>query len=227
MPISKTARYEDRSILNWLKMADNGSIALPNFQRSYVWENQRIADYLMALFENRPTGIFLILETKNSGPQFVSRTLQGSATDDPTKAQELILDGQQRLTALWQALRGTAKRKFYIEVEDLKNRKMDVKEITPCLDNSSLGRKLRDPTIALNENFVPLDILYNKESGESADESSSDELGRIWDWCEKACHDRGRDTKRLENDCPGNFGTSYSTSEGSNTASFRPKPTRT
>ena len=139
MPISKTPRYEDRSILNWLKMADNGSIALPSFQRSYVWENQRIADYLMALFENRPTGIFLILETNNSGPQFVSRTLKGSAADtDPTKVQELVLDGQQRLTCLWNVLRGTAERKFYIEVEDLKKRNMEVKKITSYLDRSVL-----------------------------------------------------------------------------------------
>ena len=36
MPISKSARYEDRSIHDWVKMADNGSIALPSFQRSYV-----------------------------------------------------------------------------------------------------------------------------------------------------------------------------------------------
>ena len=35
-------------------MADSGAIALPNFQRSYVWPNQRIADYIAALFEDRP-----------------------------------------------------------------------------------------------------------------------------------------------------------------------------
>ena len=56
MPISKPARYEDRSILDWLKMADNGRIALPSFQRSYVWDNLRIENYLMAMFENKPTG---------------------------------------------------------------------------------------------------------------------------------------------------------------------------
>ena len=174
-------------------MVDNGSIALPSFQRSYVWGTQRIADYLKALFENRPTGIFLILETNNSEPQFVSRTLKGSSVDDDrTKIQELVLDGQQRLTSLWNALRGTAERKFYIEVEDLKKRNTEVKQITSYLGSSTRGRALCDPEMALNENLVPLDILCDEESG-------SDELGRIWDWCEKACNDRGRDTKRLEN----------------------------
>ena len=172
MPISKPARYEDRSIHDWLEMADNGRIALPSFQRSYLWEAQRIANYLMALFENRPTGIFLILETKNSEPQFVSRTLKGSAAGsaDPKAVQELLLDGQQRLTSLWNALKGTASRKFYIKVEDLTNRKMDVEAITSYLDNSALENRLCDPTMALNENFVPLDILCDDDVGVSEDE---------------------------------------------------------
>ena len=202
MPISKIARYDDRSILDWLKMADNGSIALPSFQRSFVWDNQRIADYLMALFENRPTGIFLILETSHSGPQFVSRTLKGSAAGavDPTKVQELVLDGQQRLTSLWNALRGTAPgRKFYIEVEDLKNRNMEVKQIISYLDSSATGHAVRNPEIAFHGNFVPLDILYDEEGGESANEDSADEPGKIWDWCENACQEGDGATRRIEN----------------------------
>ena len=199
MPISKPARYEDRSIHDWLKMADNGRIALPSFQRSYVWDNGRIIDYLMALFENKPTGIFLILETSARGPQFVSRTLKGDAVEaDPTKIKELVLDGQQRLTSLWNVLRGTASRRFYIEVEDLKKRNMEVKEITSYLDQAGEGRTLRDPTIAFNKNLVPLDILYGQEGDESAEEDSSDELGTIWNWCEKACQDSGGATRRIE-----------------------------
>ena len=104
MPIQRTTRYADRSVLDWLKMADNGSIALPSFQRSYIWDNQRIANYLSALFEDKPTGIFLVLETHNGKPHFVSRALKGSDAD-LTEVKELLLDGQQRLTSLWNALR--------------------------------------------------------------------------------------------------------------------------
>ena len=199
MPISKPARYEDRSILDWLEMADSGRIALPSFQRSYVWDNQRIANYLMALFENKPTGIFLILETSGRSPQFVSRTLKGNAVDvDPAKIEELVLDGQQRLTSLWTVLRGTASRRFYIEVEDLNKRKMEVKQITSYLDKAGQGRTLRDPTIAFNKNLVPLDILYEEEGGESAEEDGADEPGKIWNWCEKACQDGSGATRRIE-----------------------------
>ena len=178
MPISKSARYEDRSIHDWIIMADNGSIALPSFQRSYAWDNQRITDYLMALFENRPTGMFLILETNKGEPQFESRTLKGGDADQE-KVQELVLDGQQRLRSLWNALKGTASCKFYVEVEDFKNRNMEVKKIAFYPDNSVDGRALRDPETAFKKNFVPLDILHPVDN-------NMYEPGEICDWCENA-----------------------------------------
>ena len=92
----------------------------------------------------------------------MSRTLKGSATDaaDPTKVEELVLDGQQRLTSLWNALRGTsAGCKFYIEVENLKNRTMEIKQVIPYLDSSARGGAVCDPQIAFQKNLVPLDIL--------------------------------------------------------------------
>ena len=114
------------------------------------------------------------------------------------KIEELVLDGQQRLTSLWNVLRGTANRRFYIEVEDLNKRNMEVKQITSYLDEAGPGRTLRDPRIAFNKNFVPLDILYEEGGGESAEEDSSDEPGTIWDWCEKACQDGSGATRRIE-----------------------------
>ena len=198
MPIQRTARYADRSVLDWLKMADNGSIALPSFQRSYIWDNQRIANYLSALFEDKPTGIFLVLETHNGKPQFVSRALKGSDAD-LTEVKELLLDGQQRLTSLWNALRGTSDGcKFYIEVEDLTNRKMEVKQIIPYLDSSAMGKAVCCPPTAFQKNFVPLDILYDDEGGESVNEDSADEPGTIWNWCDHTCRKSNLATRRLE-----------------------------
>ena len=94
--------------------------------------------------------------------QFVSRMLKGNAVDaDQEKIEELVLDGQQRLTSLWNVLRGMASRKFYIEVEDLNKRNMEVKQITSYLDKAGPGRTLCDPTIAFNKNFVPVPSIYS------------------------------------------------------------------
>ena len=125
--------------------------------------------------------------------------LKGNAVDaDPAKIEELVLYGQQRLTSLWNVLRGRASRKFYIEVEDLNKRNMEVKQITSYLDKAGPGRTLCDPTIAFNKNFVPLGILYEEEGGESVEEDGADEPGKIWNWCEKACQDGGSATRRIE-----------------------------
>ena len=80
MSLKETASYEARNVRDWLLMADSGAIALPNFQRSYVWPNQRIADYIAALFEDRPTGIFLTLRVQDT-LSFASRTLKGVEAD--------------------------------------------------------------------------------------------------------------------------------------------------
>ncbi len=190
MPISRPARYERRKIRDWLIMAENGEIALPTFQRSYVWGNQRIADYLKALFENRPTGIFLILET-NGSPQFESRTLK-DLDGSGASVQELVLDGQQRLTSLRKALHGTPSSRFYIEVEDLIRLNMKIKRITWYSDKSGEGRSLLNPRTAYEKNHMPLDILWDDPDKEE----NAYKPGKIWQWCHDACGGNGASTAR-------------------------------
>ena len=129
MASEKPARYESRQIIDWLRMVDSGEVALPSFQRSYVWKNQRIADYLTALFQNRPTGTFIILSTDaENDPVFVSRAIDGTSADRD-RTRELILDGQQRLTALWRALTGQGSHRFFAVVKDITSRDMTVQNV--------------------------------------------------------------------------------------------------
>ena len=198
MPFTKPARYEVRKVREWLVMADTGAIALPNFQRSYVWPNQRIADYLVALFENRPTGIFLILQVQGE-LSFVSRTLKG-VNASPEKAQELVLDGQQRLTSLWSALKGEADCKFYVRVEHLKSRRMTVNTVDFYSANSASGKAMSDPKTAYKNNLVPIEILLDGSGIEgNSTGQDPDEPGMIWHWCEEACNDGDSATRMLEN----------------------------
>lgn len=198
MPLKKAAGYEARIVRDWLLMADSGAIALPNFQRSYVWPNQRIADYIVALFEDRPTGIFLALQVQGT-LSFASRTLKGVEAD-PSNAQELLLDGQQRLTSLWSALKGEAEYNFYVRVEDLKSRDMTVKEVEFKLATSVKGQELSDPKVAYKANLVPVGILldgFGIEANGSVQDP--DDPGKIWEWCETACSEGDGATRKLEN----------------------------
>ena len=173
------AKYENRSVTEWLEMADSGEVALPDFQRSWIWNAQKTAKYLKALFDNRPTGTFLILKSATE-PQFDSRRFN-SMTPTPGDALELVLDGQQRLTALWKALRRKSdwKYRFFVEVSDIQNRILEVQKIRYFSRATAEGDKLYSvPNEAFRKNLVPVDILYDEEDAEG--------FGDIWHWCNKA-----------------------------------------
>ena len=198
MSYTKPAKYEARNVRDSLHMTDTGTIVLPNFQRSYVWQNQRIADYLFALIENRPTGIFLTLPVQDE-LTFDSRTLKG-VTASIENAKELLLDGQQRITSLWRVLKGEATHKFFVRVEDLHRRKMEVKAVEFYSESSAKGRALNVPRTAYENNFIPIDILLDGYGivGESV-EIDPDEPGPIWQWCIESSSEGENDSRKLEN----------------------------
>ena len=182
----ESADYKSRKVQDWLVMVNDGIIVLPTYQRSYVWKRKRIADYLKALFDNRPTGTFLLLKSKGE-EKFKSRTLKG-ITADPSNAEEYLLDGQQRLTSLWHVIKGESDYIFYVEVDDLESRKMDVRKVRSYLKTSTNGKAIREPQIAYQKNLVPIAIL-SEDSGieDSGVDHDPDDPGRIWDWCRSAC----------------------------------------
>ncbi|MCY4583937.1 MAG: DUF262 domain-containing protein, partial [Chloroflexi bacterium] len=143
---SDPERYLHRNVDDWLKRASDGAIALPTFQRSYVWDNDRTAQYLRALFQDRPTGTFLVLKADSgSNLPFNARNLKGLDADTG-RTEELLLDGQQRLTSLWNALGGDRageerEHRFFVRVENLSNLRMAVKDVVFFSKSSKNGRE--------------------------------------------------------------------------------------
>ena len=93
------------SLQTLLKEICEGKIQLPDFQRGWVWDDDHIRDLLVSIARSFPVGAVMLLETGGE-VQFQTRPVEGlentKARDiDPEK---LILDGQQRLTTLTQAL---------------------------------------------------------------------------------------------------------------------------
>ncbi|WP_219903986.1 DUF262 domain-containing protein [Stenomitos frigidus] len=92
----------NRNIRDWYGKVQRGEIKLPRFQRFEAWDQHRIASLIQTVIQNLPLGITLILEV-GEAEQFISRYLK-TAPETPNKVYEHLLDGQQRLTALWRAL---------------------------------------------------------------------------------------------------------------------------
>ena len=92
-----------------LARADKGSLQLPDFQRGWVWDDERIRDLIASVSVAFPIGAVMLLETGGENVRFKPRPLAGTSDGlrDITP-ETLILDGQQRLTSLYQALMGCA-----------------------------------------------------------------------------------------------------------------------
>ncbi|MBT9447465.1 MAG: DUF262 domain-containing protein [Hyphomonadaceae bacterium] len=88
----------------WFTSIEQGQIKLPRFQRHEAWRPLQIS----GLFENilrspsLPVGVLLILEVGDK-ELFHSRPIVGAPSLSAKPSMQL-LDGQQRMTALWRAL---------------------------------------------------------------------------------------------------------------------------
>jgi hypothetical protein len=99
-----SVQARDRKIELWYNKIRYGEIKLPRFQRHEAWDKGRITSLLNTIIHDLPLGITLILEVDQE--QFISRYLKTAEFDTPPypKVAEHLLDGQQRLTAIWRAL---------------------------------------------------------------------------------------------------------------------------
>jgi hypothetical protein len=88
-----------------LKDVGSGRIRLPDFQRGWKWDVDRISGLLASVSLGYPVGVVMLLETGGSEVEFATRLVSGvEETQAGHEAERLILDGQQRLTSLYQSL---------------------------------------------------------------------------------------------------------------------------
>lgn len=86
-----------------LKKVAAGALQLPDFQRDWKWDDERIRALIATVTLNYPLGVAMTLQTGGQ-PQFKARTLSGAEAASAQTPELLLLDGQQRLTSLFQSL---------------------------------------------------------------------------------------------------------------------------
>lgn len=87
-----------------LQQVGSGFIQLPEFQRSWVWDDDRIRALIATVTLDYPLGVIMTLECGEQ-PLFKPRPLEGtSLAPGAVRPDQLLLDGQQRMTSLYQAL---------------------------------------------------------------------------------------------------------------------------
>ena len=89
---------------NILKEAGSGQLQLPDFQRGWVWDDAHIKSLIASVSRSFPMGAVMTLRTGGE-VRFQPRPIEGIVfSGPPPEPERLILDGQQRLTSLYQAL---------------------------------------------------------------------------------------------------------------------------
>ncbi|MGH3275956.1 MAG: GmrSD restriction endonuclease domain-containing protein [Streptosporangiaceae bacterium] len=98
----------DMPLGDLLDQARDGELQLPDFQRGWVWDDNHITSLLASVSLSYPIGAVMTLETGNADVKLKARPLEGVALPDGAEPRYLLLDGQQRATSLYLALRSGA-----------------------------------------------------------------------------------------------------------------------
>jgi hypothetical protein len=112
--------FEDtnpRALKELLGEIHNRTTALPDFQRDFVWEPGATQELIVSIANNYPAGS--ILRARDAKRLFSAREFEGAPSLGEAKHTFLVLDGQQRLTSLYQAFYGVGDHRYYLDLRKL------------------------------------------------------------------------------------------------------------
>lgn len=96
-------RSQTATIAQLVADIEQGTLALPDIQRPFVWKNTKVRDLLDSLFRGYPFGFIL---TWRSPVDVTTKAIGGSSTRTAIP-HALVIDGQQRLTSLYAVMTGS------------------------------------------------------------------------------------------------------------------------
>jgi len=158
-----------RNLYEILKDVNSGKIQLPDFQRGWVWDDDRIKGVIASVAKSFPIGAVMLLETGNENIRFKTKPVEGVLGLNGTKPEMLILDGQQRITSLYQAImtkrvvntrdsRGCEiKRWYYIDMVKALDTDSDLEEAIFSINENKI----------ITENNIGRDIILDLSTEEN------------------------------------------------------------
>ena len=170
------------TIERWMDEIKHGRIGLPRFQRKFVWKDDTISKLILAIIRKKPVGTLLLFKYDGKYKLFKPHSVVG-ADDcfDENHCDKVILDGQQRLTAIWCVLNNkplgeeVIKKEFFMEINK-KNEQNFIVSIK-CKKTNENNRELDEKKYFCDENLVPARFLSKELRYE------------IKPWFEKMCSD--------------------------------------
>lgn len=128
---TKIFKYNLKELVKFIESKD---VAIPEFQRGYVWKKAQVKKLFDSLINRYPIGSFILWETTK---KIDSRSLNG---EQNPKKKFLILDGQQRMVSLYYLCRqkkfieSNIKEKFH---QNCDNKEKDIIEFEKFFINKN------------------------------------------------------------------------------------------
>ncbi len=179
----------DTNLSQLLLEASIGKIQLPEFQRDWTWDDDRIRGILSSLSQGYPMGAIMRLQYGNPDIKFRYRTLEGVGEKNEIP-EYLILDGQQRLTSMYQAVydskavqtvtdkKASIKRFYYLDMKKCLDEDEDRIEAVLSIPQDKKLKENFDRDIKLDlsdrskeyeQQFFPLNLVFHSSE--------------LTDWC--------------------------------------------
>lgn len=152
--------FEDtnpRTLKNLLVEIHDRNTALPNFQRDFVWDPGATQELIVSIANNYPAGS--ILRVRDNRLVFAAREFEGAPRLNGARHTFLILDGQQRLTSLYQAFYGVGEHRYYLNLQKLIDGEDFEDAIFHVRANTRWAREREDFTLQAQELLLPLSVL--------------------------------------------------------------------
>lgn len=165
-----------------LNRVANGHIQLPDFQRGWVWNDDRIRSLLASISKGFPIGALMTLDAE-AEIEFKTLLLEGVPPSSARSPSEFLLDGQQRLTSAYQALLHTGpvvtrdsvrgrkiRRWYYIDMMRAMDESIDRDEAIESVPENRIRkgvfgrdvvRDLSRPTNEFEQHMMPTEVLLN------------------------------------------------------------------
>lgn len=160
----------NRTLPDWLTRIRTRQIKLPRFQRFEAWPTANITSLLNNVLRELPVGAVLVLEVGEEEP-FISRTVVG-APETGERVIEHLLDGQQRLTALWRSLTDDYPDRSYfvhlVEDEETGAPYYATSRARWMKDGRKYPLKLDEPDLLWKEKMIPVSLLRPDDSAAAA-----------------------------------------------------------
>lgn len=163
-----------------LNQVENHELQLPDFQRGWVWEDNRIRALLASLTLGYPVGAIMLLESGGDF-HFKCKNVEGSGNES-VEPKNMILDGQQRLTSTFLSMRcknpvqtrndqnKPLERYYYLDIEKALNTTTDRVDAIISVDKNkqireNIGRDvvldLSTQELEFKNKMIPFNIMTN------------------------------------------------------------------